>query len=432
MAKPTSTAANHHHHHHRHSPFNNSVQSLRRSLSAIQKEGRIRNNTNSPTSPIDINGYGGNHIEYPPPPPFRSSNNRRKASSQHNDSRSSSRRGSMETVDPPAVIHIPSPEPPRAHHKMNKTTVKQRSSYRHGNMVNNAQHMIVNLTARNTMTQVQRRRSTDDGQRQYLPPPPRQQPDTVPRQQHQQQQQQQQYHRGFRSEYSLGDHAKSSTHIIMPPPNTPPSQHAFLARCVESLQKHDFAFVKRSNGQYSYAILAYRMTTDDISKNKRECPEYDSTKGEGMVFVIDEIGSTKMIRKKYWCDYVRLVAPRLTTREDIQQSIDKCKITYQSMLVREEEEEEDDDDEQVLCQEIPFVCQEVQFQDHRYHYSHAQEDDIDEYQVVQDDDNNNDMQPWAVGRSSLPPTMISFVATNTHDHEECSLISSISEKARRV
>ena len=90
------------------------------------------------------------------------------------------------------------------------------------------------------------------------------------------------------------------------------------------------------------------------------------------------------------------------------------------MLVREEEEEEVDDDEQVLCQEIPFVCQEVQFQDHRYHYSHAQEDDIDEYQVVQDD------------RSSLPPTMISFVATNTHDHEECSLISSISEKARRV
>ena len=350
MAKPTSTAANHHHHHHhRHSPFNNSVQSLRRSLSAIQKEGRIRKNTNSPTSPIDINGYGGNHIEYPPPPPFRSSNNRRKASSQHNDSRSSSRRGSMETVDPPSVIHIPSPEPPRAHHKMNKTTVKQRSSYR-GNMVNNAQHVIIKMTARNNINmahQVQRRRSTDDGQRQYLPPPPRQQPDTdrVARQQHHQQQQQQ-YHRGFRSEYSLGDHVKSSTHIIMPPPNTPPSQHAFLARSVESLQKHDFAFVKRSNGQYSYAILAYRMTTDDISKNKRECPEYDSTKGEGMVFVIDEIGSTKMIRKKYWCDHVRLVAPRLTTttREDIKQSIDKCKLTYQSMLVREEEEEEEEDD----------------------------------------------------------------------------------------
>ena len=83
----------------------------------------------------------------------------------------------------------------------------------------------------------------------------------------------------------------------------------------------------------------------------------------------------------------------------------------------------------VLCQEIPIVCQEVQFQDHRYHYSHAQEDDIDEYQVVQDDDDDDGMQPGAVGRSSLPPTMISFVATNTHDHEECSLISSISEKA---
>ena len=62
---------------------------------------------------------------------------------------------------------------------------------------------------------------------------------------------------------------------------------------VNTLSKHDFAWVKRSDGTYTYTILANRTTGQQEG--------YDgingSTNKEVMVFVIDESGSTKYTKE---------------------------------------------------------------------------------------------------------------------------------------
>ena len=44
-----------------------------------------------------------------------------------------------------------------------------------------------------------------------------------------------------------------------------------------------------------------------------------STNDEVMVFVIDESGSTKYVRKKYWCEYIRLVSMQGMATTDIME-----------------------------------------------------------------------------------------------------------------
>ena len=58
---------------------------------------------------------------------------------------------------------------------------------------------------------------------------------------------------------------------------------------VESLQTHDFAFVLRRNGQWTYAILAGRR------------------EGGALLFVVDSIGSVKRISRTRWAKLVRTV-----------------------------------------------------------------------------------------------------------------------------
>ncbi len=60
-----------------------------------------------------------------------------------------------------------------------------------------------------------------------------------------------QRNKGFRGDYDLGDSARASSHMIV----EPTSKQALQA--AGSLNKHDFAFVKRSDGSCTYAILAY-------------------------------------------------------------------------------------------------------------------------------------------------------------------------------
>ena len=60
---------------------------------------------------------------------------------------------------------------------------------------------------------------------------------------------------GYREDYLLGDVVKLSSHMII---ESSPNR---AIRAVESLQLHDFAWVKRSDGLYTYAILAYRSTS---------------------------------------------------------------------------------------------------------------------------------------------------------------------------
>jgi len=79
--------------------------------------------------------------------------------------------------------------------------------------------------------------------------------------------------------------------MIIPPKHDP--QHRKIAiKNAQSLKPLDFAFILRSGGTWTYAIVADRPFTQD---------------GPSIRFVLDGKGSTKTIRKKYWGRGIRLV-----------------------------------------------------------------------------------------------------------------------------
>eukprot|EP00585_Thalassiosira_rotula_P011222 CAMPEP_0196159516 /NCGR_PEP_ID=MMETSP0910-20130528/46362_1 /TAXON_ID=49265 /ORGANISM="Thalassiosira rotula, Strain GSO102" /LENGTH=378 /DNA_ID=CAMNT_0041424437 /DNA_START=64 /DNA_END=1203 /DNA_ORIENTATION=- len=203
-------------------------------------------------------------------------------------------------------------------------------------------------------------------------------------------------HKGFRRDYSIGETIRSSSHMII----EPTSEQAIQA--VNSLNKHDFAFVKRSDGSYSYAILAYRSmepikgTKHANSNNTEEC----------MVFVMSDAGSTKMVRKHHWSKFVRLpttqglklkshtgTATALNTHSSTNALSDSI-ICHPSAL-RDQHVKENS---ALLCQ-VPseVVCQELGGE-------------------IADDD-------------CCMPSMVSFVSEMDDD---CSLISSVSDRANGI
>jgi len=101
-------------------------------------------------------------------------------------------------------------------------------------------------------------------------------------------------HKGFRKDYDIGDTLRSPSHMNVEPIDG----QAFQA--VNSLDKYDFAFVKRSNGSFSYAVLAFRSMGP--VRGKKELIE------ECMTFVMSGIGSTKTVSKRHWGKCVRLVS----------------------------------------------------------------------------------------------------------------------------
>jgi len=80
---------------------------------------------------------------------------------------------------------------------------------------------------------------------------------------------------GFRRDYELGETVRCQTHMS--------------TGDTSSLENHDFAFVKRSDGSYSYAILAERSE-------------------EFMLFAMNASGATKKISKKHWSSLLCLVS----------------------------------------------------------------------------------------------------------------------------
>lgn len=106
-----------------------------------------------------------------------------------------------------------------------------------------------------------------------------------------------------RDDYVLGDVIRSSSHMVIE------STHDRAIHAVNLLKIHDFAWVKRSDGFYTCAILAY--LTPPIEKKSNHHPE------EYMYFVVDNSGSTKMILKKHWHDSVRLIFPS-NCEDDLQ------------------------------------------------------------------------------------------------------------------
>ena len=62
-------------------------------------------------------------------------------------------------------------------------------------------------------------------------------------------------YQGFRSDYALGEVVRSPADMVIE------TSTKAAIRSVSALQMHDFAWVRRSDGSFTYAIIAYR--TDD-------------------------------------------------------------------------------------------------------------------------------------------------------------------------
>ena len=98
--------------------------------------------------------------------------------------------------------------------------------------------------------------------------------------------------------YTIGDVAQSSSHMMI---ETCP-RAALINAC--QLKTHDFAFVKRSDGSWTYAILA------------GHCKDIDNE--EVMVFVTNETGCTKVIKQRNWAKSIRGVATDKKCNEDVR------------------------------------------------------------------------------------------------------------------
>ena len=98
---------------------------------------------------------------------------------------------------------------------------------------------------------------------------------------------------GFRNDYVLGETVRCRSHMIIKPTF---EEAGFAA---DSLNVHNYAFVKRSDGSFSYAIVANRLGSKNTSgtEAREEC----------LLFVVDSNGSIKKLYKKSWNRSVRLI-----------------------------------------------------------------------------------------------------------------------------
>lgn len=103
-------------------------------------------------------------------------------------------------------------------------------------------------------------------------------------------------HNTYLHHLDLGDAASSNDMSI----NSEPSK-------IASLKNHDFAFVLRSNKQWTYAIIADK-------------------KDDQIVFVVDTEGSTKVMPIKSWARSIRVVKPSnrspMHVKEELLESLD--------------------------------------------------------------------------------------------------------------
>ncbi len=86
------------------------------------------------------------------------------------------------------------------------------------------------------------------------------------------------------------------------------STEELAIEAVGSLNTHDFAFVKLSDGTYSYAIPADRSTKPVNGAKNKTC-HAECVMEECMTFVTTKLGSTKTVRRRHWGKYVHLVSP---------------------------------------------------------------------------------------------------------------------------
>ena len=178
---------------------------------------------------------------------------------------------------------------------------------------------------------------------------------------------------GFRGDYVLGERVRAPADAIVEP------TEVRAIRAARALRAGDFAFVRRSDASFTYAILAYRC--HKTFENVEEC----------MVFVVDLKGSTKVVRERQGA-CVRLVAADACHPERKAKGMNFCaNYTRHSASSPAEHPEEH---RACLRQEIssPAPCKERGKVD------------------------------WT------PPRAVSFVTQM--DDDECSMLSSVSERAR--
>lgn len=133
--------------------------------------------------------------------------------------------------------------------------------------------------------------------------------------------------KGFREDYVIGETIRSQSHMITEPT---PEQ---ATKAVSTLKKHDFAFIKRSDGSFSYAILAFRSIGTDNKINNHA--RYD----EEMTFVMCCQGSTKVVRKRHWRKVVRLVyLPSLDEYSSNDHGLSIARNVNPPMLCQENED----------------------------------------------------------------------------------------------
>jgi len=106
----------------------------------------------------------------------------------------------------------------------------------------------------------------------------------------------------MRQDYKVGDTARTTSHMV-----------TFLSpdKATEALQSlciQDFAFVKRADGRFTYAKVAFRT---DKNANFNQSPL-----DESITFLLTPTGSTKTIKKSYWSEFVRLLSPTSDFRKD--------------------------------------------------------------------------------------------------------------------
>lgn len=93
-----------------------------------------------------------------------------------------------------------------------------------------------------------------------------------------------------------------------------PTKHDVLEsdpRKINLLQVHDFAWIKRSNDRWTYAIIAER-------EDGKICRD------QGLIrFVVDGGGSTKVFSRKHWATSIRLVNPPRKPVEELTREMQK-------------------------------------------------------------------------------------------------------------
>jgi len=108
---------------------------------------------------------------------------------------------------------------------------------------------------------------------------------------------------------------------------------------IQSLRNHDFCFLKRSDGSYTYATLAHRtMEMKRCSTASTEREREDDTE-ECMTFVVSGTGCTKMIKKRQWVEFVKRVSPHLSKSHNNDKTLSESVSSNRSIDVNKMRQE---------------------------------------------------------------------------------------------